>query len=267
MPPSQSAAYGSPQTGLNPAHPAIGPTVARFPFSPSAPGAGFPPPMNQFGSQPPLSTLPQHLPHLEQPQASPSSVDVFQGCGEPNALSREKASELLILLDDLSGSKDSIRNAKNWIMDHRQFATSCASILERKMPSCDGQKKVHLVYLLSDILHNCLKKGFDDVLRAVQSILPLALASSVLGNDEENVSKISKVVALWEQRQLFPENVVQQLQDAVRGATAAPTPTAPPSTPGPREESPPPPLPLHQIHSALLAEAVTASNRPPPSLP
>lgn len=120
-------------------------------LSPMNPG-GVAPQMPQ-PPVPPFYDQHQHgqplLPH-PHPDYDPSTKN-FRGLSGP--LPVDVVSELSGLLNNLNGTKESIKGAKVWFMQRSPFAPALAEALrDRVFAIDDAERQLHVVYLANDIL-------------------------------------------------------------------------------------------------------------------
>lgn len=84
-------------------------------------------------------------PDYDQPSKS------FRGLSGP--LPSDVAMELNNVLNNLNGTKESIKGAKNWFMQRSPFAPALAEALrERIFVLDDSERQLHIIYLANDIL-------------------------------------------------------------------------------------------------------------------
>lgn len=75
----------------------------------------------------------------------------FKGLSGP--LPSDVAAELHSVLNNLTGTKESIKGAKMWFMQRSPFAPALAEALrERVLALDDSERQLHIVYLANDIL-------------------------------------------------------------------------------------------------------------------
>ncbi|EKX46196.1 hypothetical protein GUITHDRAFT_107814 [Guillardia theta CCMP2712] len=66
------------------------------------------------------------------------------------------------MLTSLTGSKDHIRSMRAWIMSHEENVEFiCEHFHARIISIKEFQPRLHIVYVLNDVLHACLKKRMD----------------------------------------------------------------------------------------------------------
>jgi len=171
--------------------------------------------------------------------------------GGSAALSPELEAEFFQFLQNINGSKDTIKNARRWIVKNSaSHEARIAELLAAHMQSLQGQsfdRKLHLVYLVSDILHAFLKKRevkteVDPFCAGLGPHLYAIFDIAFRGHSTEDQDKVVKVVRLWGQRDIYPEVVVRELEAKMK-AENHPSPLAS-SSPLPQQQ--PPPLSFQQ---------------------
>lgn len=65
------------------------------------------------------------------------------------------------------------------------------------------QHKLHIVYLVNDILHHCRRKGAQDLQKTLEDIIVPLFFCTQTGESPENLQKLTKVLGIWENHNLF----------------------------------------------------------------
>ena len=88
--------------------------------------------------------------------------------------------------------------------------------------------KLHLVYLVNDVLHHCVRKGADSLLKALEQVVPqMFCCASLAANDEDQNSKLQKLLTLWQSKNNYferglletlesPQQVWNEYQNSLR---------------------------------------------------
>ena len=76
-------------------------------------------------------------------------------------------------------------------------------------PGMQFQHKLHIVYLVNDILHHCQRKGAQDLQKALQDVVVPLFFVTQLGESPENLQKVTKVLGIWESHNLFEPSLLQ----------------------------------------------------------
>ena len=71
------------------------------------------------------------------------------------------------------------------------------------------QHKLHIVYLVNDILHHCQRKGAQDLQKSLEDIVVPLFFCTQIGESAENLQKITKVLGIWESHNLFDPSLLQ----------------------------------------------------------
>ncbi|KAF8788399.1 calcium homeostasis endoplasmic reticulum protein-like isoform X3 [Argiope bruennichi] len=124
-----------------------------------------------------------------------------------------------------SCTKDSISNGKGWIFAHATtYARSEVIILYilRKVtePGATFETKLHLVYLINDVLHHCFRKNADDLKKILESAVVPIFCSTSIGVDVDKQQKLSKLHKLWETNKYFSQQILDQLQNPAASLAA-----------------------------------------------
>lgn len=157
-PPSGPFNQPFPSSSMSIIHPSPNPMM-----SPSLSG----PPMNQAGigsspsmlGHPPFQQFYDQQHHHQHPQSFglhgrpeyDQSSKSFKGLSGP--LPADVAMELTNVLNNLNGTKESIKGAKLWFMQRAPFAPALAETLRDRVFSLDDvERQLHIIYLANDIL-------------------------------------------------------------------------------------------------------------------
>merc|ERR1719369_1915967 len=107
-----------------------------------------------------------------------------------------------------SCTKDSISSGKSWIFQHSSNADSNTLIAEYLAWRVTNQsysfnQKLHLIYLLNDVLHHCVRKNADALKAALEEVaVPMYCAAAEVASDDE-IGKLTKLITLWESKNKF----------------------------------------------------------------
>ena len=71
------------------------------------------------------------------------------------------------------------------------------------------QHKLHIVYLVNDILHHCQRKGAQDLKKSFEGIIVPLFFCTQIGESPENLQKVTKVLGIWESHNLFEASLLQ----------------------------------------------------------
>ncbi|RVW15657.1 hypothetical protein CK203_075360 [Vitis vinifera] len=118
---------------------------------------------------------PPYLPFYDQQQQQHQHPQPFLGHGRPDfdpssksfkglsgPLPSDVAMELGNVLNNLTGTKESIKGAKIWFMQRSPFAPALAEALrDRVFAVDDSERQLHIIYLANDILFDSLQRRIN----------------------------------------------------------------------------------------------------------
>eukprot|EP01018_Ginkgo_biloba_P022688 Gb_16843 [translate_table: standard] len=162
-----------------------------------------------------------------------SGTKSFKGLSGP--LPSDVAAELYNVLNNLSGTKESIKGAKIWFMQRSPFAPALAEALkDRVIALDDAEKQLHIIYLANDILFDSLQrrsnpKELDNEALAFQPVLGSMLARIYHNpqNKDANQSRLQKILQFWASKEVYDTDTIYNLEgDMIAGPPAAALPGA-----------------------------------------
>lgn len=133
----------------------------------------------------------------------------------------EELNKIVLPIID-SCTKDAISNGKNWIFTHFTSPKSGELItkylLERILDkNASFELRLHLIYLINDVLHHCMRKSVDDLRKLLEDIVVPAFCVSQLDVDEERKLKLTRLLSLWESNNYFDQGVIDRMKDPDSG--------------------------------------------------
>lgn len=126
-----------------------------------------------------------------------------------------------------------IQKCRAWIVEYiapsNARATALGKYLVALSKSLEGQdaskpsakrKRLHLLYIISDVLHHTVAKQHDRNLEsALQSHLPgLVANAAAFQNSPKHAQKLERLVELWEVKAYVSPGVLPKLRDALKGS-------------------------------------------------
>ncbi|RDD42226.1 Calcium homeostasis endoplasmic reticulum protein [Trichoplax sp. H2] len=115
-------------------------------------------------------------------------------------------------------SKDSVSNGKNWIFDHTMTIEDCQQIahliFNRAVASgVPFIYRLNLIYLINDCLHHCIRKNANDLLRALEHVIPPIFDAAFKSCESaDHKQKLDKVLGLWESNKYFSPQLFDQVR-------------------------------------------------------
>eukprot|EP01125_Pyxidicula_operculata_P006442 TRINITY_DN2230_c0_g1_i1.p1 TRINITY_DN2230_c0_g1~~TRINITY_DN2230_c0_g1_i1.p1 ORF type:complete len:600 (-),score=140.95 TRINITY_DN2230_c0_g1_i1:26-1801(-) len=215
-----------------------------------------PPPLQQQQQQQPQQNLPpwsvsQQSQSQSYPQQTTTDAKMTEADANNNPttehvqLSESDYKEITKILEELNGSADRIKNAKNWVLDRVSSSFYILKAIHKHIVNGEPKKKLFYVYLLNDCLHHSLKSRehageldfFSEVV--LDHLVPL-LSPAYHDQPEEIRSKVEKVLALWHTRGIFKEEDIKYAKENL-DKEPIPFPLEPPKPQPPVHTNPTPP--------------------------
>ena len=81
--------------------------------------------------------------------------------------------------------------------------------------SANFQLKLHMLYLMNDVVHHCVRKNNDDLKGSLESVAVEMFCSAWLSSnhDAEKQNKLSKLVKLWEEKEIFSTVTLRRMRE------------------------------------------------------
>merc|ERR1712091_214252 len=126
-------------------------------------------------------------------------------------------SSLQKLLADMSGTKESIKQAKEWLLQRPDKAETFAKALQKHVMNNPGfQKLLFAVYLLNDIFFAARTKE-DPFRRSFAPVLSdIIRGASKSARDDTSREKLVKVIELWGAKKVFNSEQIDEWRKAAR---------------------------------------------------
>jgi len=119
-------------------------------------------------------------------------------------------------------TKDAIANGKSWIMkqtasERKVDVITQYLLMEVMDPNAEFSKQLHLIYLVNDTVHHCIRKSEKILKTSLESIIVPMFCSAMMRANEDQKSKLSKLLTLWETKNhYFPETIMERLKNPDR---------------------------------------------------
>eukprot|EP00029_Vermamoeba_vermiformis_P006340 TRINITY_DN2457_c0_g1_i2.p1 TRINITY_DN2457_c0_g1~~TRINITY_DN2457_c0_g1_i2.p1 ORF type:complete len:395 (-),score=108.75 TRINITY_DN2457_c0_g1_i2:55-1239(-) len=154
-------------------------------------------------------------------------------------------------LDGLVGTKESIKDTKNWIMERLYKAADVATFMKAKTERVkEFVAKLNIIYVANDVLHHGLKlrtgtQKADGFSAAFKPHLATMLRSAYVNGfdpegklaDKDRLEKLSKLLRIWRDKAIFPAQVIDEMEDVVKGNKSAMSSSSTPSSAAPSQSA------------------------------
>ncbi|XP_022918336.2 calcium homeostasis endoplasmic reticulum protein [Onthophagus taurus] len=152
----------------------------------------------------------QHTVLLQQQQVQMENVifesqttDLQKEAGECNVHIEELQQILQPIVE--SCTKDSIQTGKSWILSHatnkpQAFCIANCLLLKAMQPGASFLQRLHVIYLVNDVLHHCARKSAIDLKDALESVVVAMFCGASTTATEDQKLKLDKLLQLWESK-------------------------------------------------------------------
>ncbi|XP_016985221.1 calcium homeostasis endoplasmic reticulum protein [Drosophila rhopaloa] len=158
----------------------------------------------------------QKTKQIEEAIAAAQTAQQEQMAGEQGIVLRDFDGVLQPIIE--SCTKDSISAGKNWILQHSTDSAKINVVLQYllKKALVNGstfQQKLHLIYLVNDILHHCMRKNINDLKNSLENVvIPMFCSADLIASNDQR-QKLAKLLSLWESKaKFFDACVISKLQ-------------------------------------------------------
>ena len=122
-----------------------------------------------------------------------------------------------------SCTKETISGGKVWIFQNansRDTNRLIAQYLAFKVTdnASSFQIKLHIIYLMNDVLHHCMRKNNDDLRSNLETVAVDMFCSAWISSEQESDSssrqgKLTKLIKLWQDKSIFSSSTITKLRN------------------------------------------------------
>ncbi|XP_065336017.1 calcium homeostasis endoplasmic reticulum protein [Cloeon dipterum] len=130
--------------------------------------------------------------------------------------------ELNALLQPIINSctKDAISQGKGWILHKSQNNPRANTVIALQLllrstePDATFNQKLHIIYLINDVLHHCVRKNADELRKDLEKVVVPMFSNASVNVTEDQIAKLNKLVSLWESKNnYFDATIIEQLKN------------------------------------------------------
>ncbi|TGZ57198.1 hypothetical protein CRM22_009981 [Opisthorchis felineus] len=145
-------------------------------------------------------------------------VDSVKERGAKHGISYEQMDEIIQPLIE-SCTKENISKGKSWVIERGTESDELASLVLDYLLARSADQNVsfelrlHLVYLMNDVLHHCKRRGAPNHLQeAFQRVVPLLFCLAANLADDDKMTKLNRVLDLWDSNGYLPPTVLEKMR-------------------------------------------------------
>ncbi|KAK7244710.1 hypothetical protein RIF29_39536 [Crotalaria pallida] len=188
----------------------------------SSPSMLGPPPYTQFYDQQHHHQHPPSFGLHGRPEYDQSSK-LFKGLFRP--LPSDVAMELGNVLNNMNGTKESIKGAKLWFTQRSPFAPALAKALRDRVYQLDDvERQLHIIYVANDILFDSLNRrasghDLDNEALAFKPVLVSMLARIYHNSqsNEEYRKRLHQTMEFWASKEIYDQETISLLKGEMIG--------------------------------------------------
>lgn len=130
-------------------------------------------------------------------------------------------------LSALNETQDSIVSVSQWIQFHRRACGPIAQTWYDYIRNIPLKRKLAMIYLANDVVQQAKAKKRDEFIDAFSTVIVDGIVSTYREGNTDLRNKIKRVVEVWEQRQVFRPDVIEEINsktkqlDSSDGATGS----------------------------------------------
>ncbi|EDO28608.1 predicted protein, partial [Nematostella vectensis] len=107
---------------------------------------------------------------------------------------------------------------RGWVLNNAKSPQHCHHIMEYILKKCFAPgltfpNKLHLVYIINDIVHHAARKNLTDLNSAVKEVVVPVFCYARQGDIGEGMQKLTKVLGIWETNDFFDAATLQKLKN------------------------------------------------------
>lgn len=117
-----------------------------------------------------------------------------------------------------SCTKDSIGSGKSWIFqkatghDNNKLIAHYLAFRVTQ-PDAPFSTKLHLMYLMNDVLHHCMRKHAEELKQSFESVAVEMFCGASASAKPDQMPKLDKLIKLWEDKHIFSPSTLNKMRD------------------------------------------------------
>ncbi|KAG5365714.1 UPF0400 protein [Yarrowia sp. B02] len=119
-------------------------------------------------------------------------------------------------LSALNETQDSIVSVSQWIQFHRRACGPIAQTWYDYIRNIPLKRKLAMIYLANDVVQQAKAKKRDEFIEAFSTVIVDGIVSTYREGNTDLRNKIKRVVEVWEQRQVFRPDVIEEINSKTK---------------------------------------------------
>lgn len=110
-----------------------------------------------------------------------------------------------------SGSQEEITSVSSWVLFHRRSAKQIVETWMQSLRDASGLRKLNLIYLANDVTQQSKARKRDEFVNAFSTVIAEAMENAYRHGTQDVQNRLKHVANVWEQRNVFSENVIMDV--------------------------------------------------------
>ncbi|QSL65669.1 hypothetical protein MERGE_002982 [Pneumocystis wakefieldiae] len=110
-----------------------------------------------------------------------------------------------------SGSQEEITSVSSWVLFHRRSAKQIVETWMQSLRDASGLRKLNLIYLANDVTQQSKARKREEFVNAFSTVIAEAMENAYRHGTQDVQNRLKHVVNVWEQRNVFSENVIMDV--------------------------------------------------------
>ncbi|KAG5437866.1 hypothetical protein PCANB_000581 [Pneumocystis canis] len=110
-----------------------------------------------------------------------------------------------------SGSQEEITSVSSWVLFHRRNAKQIVETWMQSLKDASALRKLNLIYLANDVTQQSKARKREEFVNAFSTVIAEAMENAYLHGTQDVQNRLKHVANVWEQRNVFSENVIMDI--------------------------------------------------------
>ncbi|KAK9237241.1 RNA polymerase II-binding domain-containing protein [Lipomyces kononenkoae] len=115
-------------------------------------------------------------------------------------------------LSSVNETQEAIVNISQWVLFHRRYADQTVKTWAKALNDAPAHRKLALVYLANEVVQQSRARKREEFLKAFSPTIAEALENAYRQCSPDLQAKIRRVVDVWRQRTVFPDDVLKGIE-------------------------------------------------------
>ncbi|OLL22843.1 UPF0400 protein [Neolecta irregularis DAH-3] len=119
-------------------------------------------------------------------------------------------------LSNLNDTQEGITSVAQWILFHRRHANAIVPVWMQCLQEASSSRKLNLMYLANEVAQQSKARKRDDFINAFNpEVIVTAMETVFRQGSNDLQGKVKRVVDVWRQRQVFPADTLQRIDETI----------------------------------------------------